>query len=250
MRAWGLALLVLFLWVSEVQAWDYYWQYQVKWGPMAVGKIELWIGEGEAIAYAYTTGLGAWLLPLKARWQLQTTPERVPLKSVIEVLERKKARLKLFYFEPSQGRIRWEKKDGKKKKRGEIKATFPVYDEFSAFLKTLSLLVPTRSAFSLPVLAHQKIYQAEIQILRKEILHTFRGKEKTWVVKARLPFPSELIRRSREVTLWVSQDRIPVLVQGKIVLGHLTAVLTQILVGADIPPPPAGLLHSEWRAPG
>ena len=241
---WGVLL------VRPAGAEDLYLEYRVSWSLVPLGKIELWEKEGQAVAYAYTTGLGALILPFKSLWQTEINRRGEPLRTVIEVLERGKAKRKCLYFDRQGGRVVKEKITPQKYRREVFSASFPIFDELSGFLavRTLDWKAPGQTHL-LPVFGGKKAHLARVRFKGRKEIRTFRGREKVAEIEVALPFESELLKRSPRIRMYLSADGLPVVVKGKIPLGHLTARLQRVLGAGSAPPPPKALLHSVLKAP-
>jgi len=96
------------------------------------------------------------------------------------------------------------------------------------YFRTLPVLESGTSVF-IDVHESQKNWKLEIRILGRETLKTALGTIPTVKVKAIVLFEGILWDKG-DLTLWLTDDarRIPVMMQGKIVIGSITAKLTQV----------------------
>jgi hypothetical protein len=103
------------------------------------------------------------------------------------------------------------------------------------YVRTLPLAVGD----SIPIDTHdnKKSYPLLINVLREETIDTPVGRFHCWVVEPKLQ-TSGLFRRSGSLTVWLTHDehRMPVMMQSKIKVGAVSAILTGIERGT-----PAGL---------
>jgi len=244
-----LVLLFLCLAVPSVRAQDLYLEYRVVWEFIPVGKIEVWKKDGEAVAYARTTGLGAFIFPFKSLWRTEVNPAGEPLKTTIEVLERGHPKRKLIFFDREKGRVIKEKITPEKHRRESFAVKFPVFDELTGFLEALSLEWDSPGeVYTLPVFAGEKRHLSRLFLKGRKEIKSFRGWEKVCEIEVSLPFESELIKRSHKIRVYLSEEGLPVVVEGDIRLGHLTAYLVQALTSGSVPPPPEALLHNILKA--
>ncbi len=84
---------------------------------------------------------------------------------------------------------------------------------------------------SIPIDTHdnKKSYPLRIDILREETIDTPVGRFRCWVVEPKLQ-TSGLFQRSGSLTVWLTHDehRLPVMMQSKIKVGAVSAILTAV----------------------
>lgn len=112
--------------------------------------------------------------------------------------------------------------------RKEIPISPPVFDPLSGFfyLRTLNLAVGV--PIYITVFDSKKVWNVEVQVLRREKITTQSGTFDTVVVKPLMK--SEGIFSSKgDVVIWLTDDerRIPVKMQTKVAIGSITAILVQ-----------------------
>jgi hypothetical protein len=100
------------------------------------------------------------------------------------------------------------------------------------YLRTL----PFQVGDAIPIDTHdnKKSYPLIINVLREEEIDTPVGRFACWVVEPQLQ-TSGLFRRSGSLTVWVTRDehRLPVMMQSKIKVGAVSAILTAVERGAS-----------------
>lgn len=99
------------------------------------------------------------------------------------------------------------------------------------YVRTMPLAVGD----SIPIDTHdnKKSYPLLINVLREETIDTPVGRFHCWVVEPKLQ-TSGLFQRSGSLTVWLTHDehRLPVMMQSKIKVGAVSAILTAIERGA------------------
>jgi hypothetical protein len=105
------------------------------------------------------------------------------------------------------------------------------------YFRTLPQLENGTSVF-IDVHESKKNWKLEIQILGRETLKTALGKIPTVKVKAIVQFEGVLWDKG-DLYLWLTDDsrHIPVVMNGKIVIGSITATLTQVEPQQLVPAP-------------
>ena len=105
------------------------------------------------------------------------------------------------------------------------------------YFRTLPVLESGTSVF-IDVHESKKNWKLEIRILGRETLKTVLGKIPTVKVKAVVLFEGILWDKG-DLTLWLTDDarRIPIMMSGKIMIGSITATLTQVEPQQLIPAP-------------
>jgi hypothetical protein len=95
------------------------------------------------------------------------------------------------------------------------------------YLRALPLAVG--DSFPIDTHDNKKSYPLLINVLREETIDTPLGRFDCWVVEPELQ-TSGLFRRSGSLTVWVTRDehRMPVMMQSKIKVGAVAAILTAV----------------------
>lgn len=107
-----------------------------------------------------------------------------------------------------------------------VKIPKNVYDSLSAlyYLRTRELKIG--NSIFLNVISGEKVYNLEVEVLRREELHTIFGKIKTIVIRPKMMFEG-VFKHQDEILIWLTDDffKIPVLLKSKIILGSIYATL-------------------------
>ncbi|QJA05968.1 DUF3108 domain-containing protein [Thermosulfurimonas marina] len=243
-----LFLCGFFLFTGSSLASGYYLRFRVAWEFIPVGRIELWLSPPRLTAYAYTTGIGAWIFPFRSLWRTEIDARGFPRRTVIEVLERGHPKRKEIVFFPEKGRVEKRKITPKKERREVFRARLPAYDELSAFYAVLKHPFRPGETWVLSVFAGEGVHPTKVTARDFEKVKTFRGWEKALRLDIEFSFESELIRRSRRAKLYV-REGLPLAGEGDISLGHLNIYLDRVSEIGSAPPPPASLLQPGWQAP-
>ena len=117
-------------------------------------------------------------------------------------------------------------KDFLKKTENTQKVTINTYDTLSSFYyyRSVPLLVGTSNFIE--IFDGKKLWNTEIQVLRREEIKTPLGKFKTVVIKPLLK-SNGIFARTGDIFIWLTDDerRIPVLMKSKVKVGNITATL-------------------------
>ena len=112
------------------------------------------------------------------------------------------------------------------KKKKEYPVPENVFDPLSVlyYVRTMKLEVG-KSAY-VDVFDSKKLWNVEVQVLRKEKISTVMGDVETIVIKPLLQSEG-IFNRKGEIIIWLTDDqrRIPVKMQSKVVVGAITATL-------------------------
>lgn len=112
--------------------------------------------------------------------------------------------------------------------RREIPISPPVFDPLSGFfyLRTRNLTVGV--PIYITVFDSKKVWNVEVQVLRREKIMTQSGTFDTIVIKP-LMKSEGIFSRQGDVVIWLTDDdrRIPVKMQTKVAIGSVTAILVQ-----------------------
>jgi len=113
--------------------------------------------------------------------------------------------------------------DGNKK---EIDIHANVLDPLSSFYYVRTLNIEVGKSVFVDILDSKKIWNVEVQVLRKERLETQTGSFDTIVIKP-LMKSEGIFNRKGDMYIWLTDDmkRIPVKMQTKVAVGSITATL-------------------------
>lgn len=130
----------------------------------------------------------------------------------------------VFHFDRSKAEFRDYIGGGKK----EVNLVEFCLDPLSSFYYVRTLPLPEAGkSFFLKVFDNNKIWNTEVQVLRRERIKTQMGDFNTVVVKPHLNSDG-LFSRKGDILIWLTDDakRIPVKMQTKIKIGSVVAMLT------------------------
>lgn len=121
-----------------------------------------------------------------------------------------------------------------KKSETTSKITKRTYDTLSSFFYFRSIPLQIGTSYFIDIFDGKKLWNTEVQVLRREEVTTPLGRFKTVLVKPILKFES-IFARTGDMLIWLTDDerRIPVRMQSKIKIGSITATL----VGGSYWPP-------------
>lgn len=111
-----------------------------------------------------------------------------------------------------------------KKRNVDIQAD--TFDPLSSFYYIRTLNIKVGTSVFVDVFDSKRIWNVEVQILRKEKIETKLGVFNTIVIKP-LMKSEGIFNRKGDMYIWLTDDqkRIPVKFRTKVVIGHVTAIL-------------------------
>ncbi|HBA71327.1 MAG: hypothetical protein A2X82_02965 [Geobacteraceae bacterium GWC2_55_20] len=118
-------------------------------------------------------------------------------------------------------------KDFLKKCETTAKITDRTYDTLSSFFYFRSIPLQVGASHFIEIFDCKKLWNTEVQVLRREELVTPLGRFKTVVIKPVLKFEG-IFARTGDMFIWLTDDerRIPVQMKSKVRIGSITATLT------------------------
>lgn len=117
-------------------------------------------------------------------------------------------------------------KDFLKNKETTQKITKQTYDTLSSFFFFRSMPLQVGNSYFIEIFDCKKLWNTEVQVLRREEVETPLGKFKTVVIKPLLKFEG-IFARTGDMYIWLTDDerRIPVQMKSKVRIGSITATL-------------------------
>jgi hypothetical protein len=117
-------------------------------------------------------------------------------------------------------------KDLIKKTETTQKITKLTYDTLSSFFYFRSVPLQVGSSQYIDIFDCKKLWNTEVQVLRREEVETPLGKFKTVVIKPLLKSEG-IFARTGDMHIWLTDDdrRIPVMMKSKVKIGSITATL-------------------------
>ena len=155
-------------------------------------------------------------------------PDGYPRSNMLKIRQGRKRRNKETVFERLE--------DGRSHKvtfRDLIKNIYieydldrPAYDILSAFYALSRRNLHVGTSEYLDIFDNKKLYNTEVQVLRKERVSVPAGEFETIVIKPLLKSEGIFVRKG-DMYIWLTDDdrKLPVMVKSKIKIGHFTAKL-------------------------
>lgn len=106
------------------------------------------------------------------------------------------------------------------------KITKRTYDTLSSFFYFRSVPLQVGTSYFIDIFDCKKLWNTEVQVLRREEIVTPLGKFKTVVIKPILKFEG-IFARTGDMFIWLTDDdrRIPVQMKSKVRIGSITATV-------------------------
>jgi len=154
------------------------------------------------------------------------SPIGQPIRYRVKIREGKHRRDKEVIFDHGKGKALYY--DYRNNEEEEFEIPSPVFDPVSGFyyFRTLELVVG--ESVYITVFDNKKIWDVEVQVLRKETVNLSAGTFDTIVVKPLLKSEG-IFSKKGEAHIWLTDDEkhIPVLVTLKVKIGSVTATLVE-----------------------
>lgn len=111
--------------------------------------------------------------------------------------------------------------------RKEIDISFPIFDPLSSFYYLRGMDLEVGKSLFVTIFDSKKVWNVEVQVLRKERIQVPAGEFDTIVIKPLLKSEGIFYRRG-DIYIWLSDDekRIPVKLKTKVKIGSINADLT------------------------
>ncbi len=116
--------------------------------------------------------------------------------------------------------------DHLKREKKEYDIVSPIFDPLSGFYHMRWLDLSVGRPVYIAIFDSKKVWNVEVQVLRRETITIPQGKVNTLVVKP-LMKSEGIFSRQGDIVIWLTDDskRIPVKMQTKVVIGSITATL-------------------------
>jgi hypothetical protein len=100
------------------------------------------------------------------------------------------------------------------------------YDTLSSFFYFRSVPLQVGTSYYIDIFDCKRLWNTEVQVLRREVIETPLGRFKTVVIKPLLKSEG-IFNRTADMYIWLTDDerRIPVLMKSKVKIGSITATL-------------------------
>ena len=148
----------------------------------------------------------------------------LPLNFRMTVSEGKTRRDREIIFDHSRGKARYIDHLGGEKTDVDIGKN--TYDAYSSFYYVRRLALQPGKPVFVSILDNKKLWNVEVQVLKKERLSTVLGEVDTILIKPLIKSEG-IFERKGEIFIWLTDDarRIPVKMKTKIKIGSVTATL-------------------------
>ncbi len=104
----------------------------------------------------------------------------------------------------------------------------PAYDPLSAFYEMTKWELVVGQPVFINIFDNKKLWNTEVQVLRKERIRVPAGEFDTIVIRPILKSEG-IFPKTGDITIWTTDDerRLPVLMKSKAIVGHFSAVLVE-----------------------
>jgi hypothetical protein len=155
-----------------------------------------------------------------------SSPSRIGLPKVhrLKIREGSHRRDKEMHFDQSKGMVRYM--DNLNGDRRVIPVPANTYDTLSSFYFIRTLKLEVGKPVFLSIIDNMKVWNVEVQVLRKEKIKTKLGSFDTIVIKP-LMKSEGIMDRKGEMLIWLTDDQrlLPVKMKTKVKVGSITATL-------------------------
>lgn len=157
-------------------------------------------------------------------------PDGHPNKYTVKIREGSRKRDKVTYFSAgSEGRAqKVVYTDKRNNERVEFNLVQKAYDPLSAAHEISRRRLRTGRSEHIDIFDNKKVYNTEVQVLKKERISTPAGEFDTIVIKPLLKSEG-IFLRTGEIYIWFTDDekRVPVMIKSKVKIGSVTVELAE-----------------------
>jgi len=157
-----------------------------------------------------------------------STPPTIglPVKYRIKIREGKHRRDKEVIFDRTAGKAKYIDHINNEKKDFDVPVS--VFDPISSFYHLRTLKLTDGESVYVTIFDSKKVWNVEVKVLKRERVTLPMGTFDTVVVKP-LMKSEGIFYRKGEILIWLTDDakHIPVKLQTKVAVGHITATLVQ-----------------------
>lgn len=206
---------------SEIQLY-----YDIYYSSIKLGESSIHIKNDTYEASAKTVGIGDKIYPYYAKWKTYVNKYGFPQKTIIISKDRFKEREKHIIFNSTDSKVTVERIRPKRSMQS-FNLTFPLYDELSAFITSWHFDYLKTSYYEIPLYIDGERHSVKIKLKGVNSCSLGNHTKTCLEIGVTLPEKSELLRRSREVTiLLLQEEKIPIEIRGSLPLfGSLRARL-------------------------
>ncbi|MDA8085249.1 MAG: DUF3108 domain-containing protein, partial [Nitrospiraceae bacterium] len=115
------------------------------------------------------------------------------------------------------------------KQEKDFKTPAGVMDPLSSFFYVRTLPLVVGRPVHVTIFDDEKVWNVEVQVLRKERVQTWAGTFNTIVIRPVMK-SSGIFRRHGDIYIWLTDDarRMPVMLESKVKIGSIKAVLQKV----------------------
>jgi hypothetical protein len=149
-----------------------------------------------------------------------------PVQYRIKIREGRHRRDKEVVFDRNSNKAQY--RDYLKNEKKEFDVPPSVFDPISSFYYLRTLKLTVGEPVYVTIFDSKKVWNVEVQVLRRERITLPTGTFDTIVVKPNMKSEGIFYRKG-EIFIWLTDDvkHIPVQLQTKVAVGHITATLVQ-----------------------
>lgn len=210
--------------------------YDLTWTGIKAGTATLeFVSEGDKIKIISTARSADWISAFytvedRVESTLTNTGQRQgwaqPVSCRMKIREGKHRRNKEVIFDPPKNKATYF--DYLKNEKKEFQLPSPAFDPISSFYYVRTLKLAVGEPLYVTVFDNKKVWNVEVQVLRREKVFLPSGTFNTIVIKPLLKSEG-IFSRKGDIFIWLTDDakHIPVKMQTKAPVGSITATLVQ-----------------------
>lgn len=210
-------------------------EYDVSWAGVKAGTAVQEIRrEGNRLRIISTARSADWLsylFPVDDRIETELVPSTavqpgLPRNYRMKVSEGRHKRDKEIIFNHAAGKAVYIDHISGKQKDLTINPT--TVDTYTSFYQVRGMKLEPGKPVYVEVLDSKKLWQVEVQVLRREVVTTLLGTFRTVVIKPLLKSEGIFDRRG-DVLIWLTDDarHVPVMMKSKVMVGSVSATLVK-----------------------
>lgn len=206
-------------------------EYILKWGLVVAGQSSMELSHGEEGLVITSTATSAdWVTsfyPVKdiVTSRIENTTTFFPLHYRINTLEGTHRKDKEVLFARLEGAALY--RDNLKEEEQEYEIPEIIFDPLSIFYRVRQLDLVVGKSIFVPLFDSKKIWNVEVQVIKKETIKVPAGTFDTILIKPKLESEGIFYRKG-EIFIWLTDDerRIPVKLKTKVSFGSIIASMT------------------------
>lgn len=213
---------------------DEQFDYDLRWIGIYAGKsmMRIFTDEGNKrtiMTTAHSADWISWFYPVEdlAESVVHDEPPWYPKWYHLKTREGRRRKDKEIFFSREEGKAVYV--DNLEKESKEFEMPQGVYDPLSAFYQVRFAEIEVGKSSYVPVFDSKKVYDVEIQVLRKETVTVPAGTFDTVLIKPILKSEG-IFARKGPILIWLTDDerRIPVKLETEVKVGSISAELKEM----------------------